>query len=54
MKYALNNDHQAEFTDSLSNIKSCFKFWGIFTIVILGLYLIALIVPIISTIFLKT
>lgn len=41
MKKALNESNQVELTSSFENLKSCFKFMGIMTIVLLSLYAIA-------------
>jgi uncharacterized membrane protein len=38
MKKALNESNQAELTSSFENLKSCFKFMGIMTIVLLSIY----------------
>lgn len=38
MKEALVNNNQEKLNDSLLNIKSCFKFLGIMTIVLLAVY----------------
>ena len=40
MQVALRNNDQANLTSSFSNLKSCYKYVGIFTIIILSLYLI--------------
>ncbi|HEX6180829.1 MAG TPA: hypothetical protein VFZ47_06245 [Chitinophagaceae bacterium] len=40
MQVALRNNDQANLTSSFSNLKSCYKYVGIFTIVILSFYLI--------------
>lgn len=37
-KAAIENGSSTDLTAGLGNLKSCFKFWGIFTIVILGFY----------------
>ena len=43
MKTALYEMHQESLTESFKNMKSLFRFLGIFTILIISLYLIALI-----------
>lgn len=40
MQMALNNATQEYFDDSFKNLKSLFKFYGIFTIVILSFYVL--------------
>ncbi len=40
---AIDTGNQTSLTSSLSNLKSMFKFWGIYTIVILGFYALALV-----------
>ncbi len=40
MKMALKTDDEAELTEAFSNLKSHYKFVGIFTIIILALYLL--------------
>lgn len=44
MKDAINNLHQDSFETSLENMKSMFKFYGIFTIVMLGFYALAFVI----------
>jgi len=44
MKTALRNNDQEQLNTSFKNLKSCFKFLGIFTIIILGFYLLVLII----------
>jgi hypothetical protein len=43
MRKAINNNDQSIMTDSLKNLKSFFKFWGILTIVYLSLWLLSVI-----------
>ena len=43
MRDAIINTRQDSFDSSLENMKSMFKFYGIFTIVTLGLYVIAIV-----------
>jgi len=43
MKLALRTDDQLYMTTAFKNLKSCFKFVGIFTIVMLAIYLIVII-----------
>lgn len=38
MKGALANDNEAQMTEGFKNLKSMWKFWGIYMIVILGFY----------------
>lgn len=38
MQTALNSDSQNDLTESFKNLKSVFKFWGIFTAIFIGLY----------------
>lgn len=40
MRLALNAVSQENFEDSLKNLKSLFKFYGIFTIIILSIYVL--------------
>jgi hypothetical protein len=44
MQAALRNNDQTTLNNSLGNLKSCFKFVGILTIVFLSFYLLAVIV----------
>ncbi|MFK7937498.1 MAG: hypothetical protein AB8G22_28540 [Saprospiraceae bacterium] len=37
-KLAIESGSSTDLTAGLENLKSCFKFWGIFMIVILGIY----------------
>ncbi len=46
MRKAFQNNDQLILTDSLRNLKSFFKFYGIFTVVILSIYALALIAAI--------
>jgi hypothetical protein len=48
MRRALRNNDQAVLTDSLKNLKSFFKFYGIIVIIILSLYALALVSAIIG------
>jgi ABC-type dipeptide/oligopeptide/nickel transport system permease component len=50
MRKALNNNDQPTLTDSLKNLKSFFKFWGILLIVYLSIYALAIIFAIIGAI----
>lgn len=43
MKKALEGNDQVTLTNALGNLKSMFKFWGIFTIVVLGLVVLGFI-----------
>ncbi len=40
---AVDTGNQASLTSALSNLKSMFKFWGIYTLVILGFYALMLV-----------
>jgi hypothetical protein len=44
MQVALRNNDQETLNASFENLKSCFKFMGIFTIVILSIYALALLI----------
>lgn len=46
MQRALQENDQGSLADSFKNLKSCFKFLGIMTIVILAFYVLAIIVAI--------
>jgi hypothetical protein len=48
MKSAAKTVSQDNFEESLMNLKSMFKFYGIFTIIILSFYALAFIVGIIA------
>lgn len=48
-KLGLINSDQIQFNKGLQNLKSCFKFMGIFTIVILSIYGIVLIIVLITS-----
>jgi len=48
MQMALRNNDQIRLTDSFKNLKSCFKFIGIVTIVFIGFYVITIIIGIIT------
>jgi hypothetical protein len=50
MRRALRNNDQAVLTDSLKNLKSFFKFYGIIVIIVLSVYALALISAIIGAI----
>lgn len=43
MRLALQSVNQESFEDSLKNLKSLFKFYGIFTIIVLSFYVLAFI-----------
>ena len=43
MQVALRNNDQAALTTSFGNLKSCFKFVGILTIIVLAFYALALV-----------
>ena len=44
VKQAVENNNEEEYTTAFQNLKSLFKFLGIFTIVMLALYAVALVV----------
>ena len=48
MRTALRNNDQELLSLSLKNLKSCFKFFGILAIIVLGLYALALVAAIIG------
>ena len=48
MNLAAKNINQDNFDESLMNLKSMFKFFGIFTIIILSIYALAVIIGIIG------
>jgi flagellar biosynthesis protein FlhB len=50
MRKAYQNNDQQILTDSLKNLKSFFKFYGIFTIIILSFYALVIIAAIIGSV----
>ena len=48
MQVALRNNDQETLNSSFENLKSCFKFMGIFTIIILAIYALVFIVFLVS------
>jgi hypothetical protein len=50
MRKAFNNNDQLTLTESLKNLKSFFKFWGILLIVYLSFYALALVFGVIGAI----
>lgn len=48
MRTAQRNNDQQLLSESFKNLKSCFKFFGILAIVVLGLYALALIAAVIG------
>ncbi len=48
MRTALRNNDQEILLESFKNLKSCFKFYGILAIIVLGFYAIALIAAILG------
>ena len=48
MLTALRNNDQETLSDSLKNLKSCFKFFGVFTIIVLSFYALALVAVVIG------
>ena len=51
MQAALRNNDQVSLNASFKNLKSCFKFWGITTIIILSIYTIVIIFAILASAF---
>ncbi len=51
MKGALIENNQVEMTSAFENLKSCFKFMGIMTIVILSLYALAILFAVMGAAF---
>ncbi len=51
MREALANGSQQSFEDSFRNLKSTFKFYGILTIIILGIYALAFVGFLVAAIF---
>ncbi len=47
MKAALDNHDQIALNDSFKNLKSCFKFIGIFTAVVVAIYALALVITLV-------
>lgn len=50
MRIATNNNDQPALTDSLKNLKSFFKFYGIVTIIVLSIYVLAIVAAVIGAI----
>lgn len=48
IRRAIQNNDQAVLTDSLKNLKSFFKFWGILVIIFISIYALALVSAIIG------
>ena len=48
MKIALSSNNNDELTDAFSNLKSHYKFAGIFTIVVISLYILIIVVAMIA------
>lgn len=48
IKTALNSNDQAALTVSFQNLKSCFRFIGIFTIIVLAIYALIIVIAIIT------
>jgi hypothetical protein len=48
MRIATNNNDQSALTDSVKNLKSFFKFYGIVTIVVLSIYALAIVAAVIG------
>lgn len=51
MKEALNEASQGALENSFENLKSVFKYYGILTLVVLGIYILALVMSILTMIF---
>ena len=52
MQTAIRNNDQISLNDSFKNLKSCFKFWGIFLIIILCLYALIILFSLLGSAFL--
>jgi hypothetical protein len=48
MQAALRSNNQQELNNSFSNLKSCFRFMGILTIVVISLYVIVILLLVVS------
>lgn len=42
-RLGIKNENQAQFNDGLRNLKNCFKFVGILTVIIIAIYVLAII-----------
>lgn len=51
MQIALRNNDQINLNASFKNLKSCFKFWGIFFIIILCFYALVIVFAVLGTAF---
>jgi len=51
MQTALRNNDQVNLNTSFKNLKSCFKFWGIFLIIILCIYALAIVFALLGSAF---
>lgn len=51
MQLALENDNQGELEESLQNLKSHYKFYGIFLVIILTFYAFMIVIAVIGRIF---
>ena len=51
MRIALDSNDQESLSYSFRNMKSMFKFWGIFIAIILGFYAVMFLIAIISLLF---
>jgi len=54
MQTALKNNDQVSLNNSFRNLKSCFKFWGIFLIIILCFYSLIIIFAVLGTAFISS
>ncbi len=50
MPTALKKNDQLLVNEAFKNLKSCFKFWGIFTLIIIGLYAVVFILGLVGQI----
>jgi hypothetical protein len=48
MQAALRNNDQTQLNQSFKNLKSCFKYMGILTIIIIAIYLLVIIVAVVA------
>jgi len=46
IKSSINSNDQTQFTNAIVNLKSCYKFFGIMTIVIMGLYIVGIVISV--------
>ena len=48
MPTALKKNDQLLVNESLKNLKSCFKFWGIVTLIVVGLYVLIFVINLVA------